>query len=65
MNTRLLFLLSIILLAGCVHETLDPCPTGDVKINIYVEKFQAVTHDYRTNGNNQTHPDREPYTRSK
>lgn len=48
MNTRLLFLLSIILFVGCVHETLDPCPSGDVKINIYVEKFQAVTHDYQT-----------------
>lgn len=48
MNTKLLLLLSIILFAGCIRETLDPCPTGDVKVNVYVEKFQAATHDYGT-----------------
>lgn len=48
MNTKFLLLLSIILFAGCIRETLDPCPTGDIKVNIYVEKFQAVTHDYGT-----------------
>ncbi len=46
MNTKLLFLLSVLLFSGCIHETLDPCPIGDVKVNIYVEKFQAVTHNY-------------------
>lgn len=47
MNTKVLLFLSILMFAGCISETLDPCPTGDVKINIYVEKFQAVTHDFR------------------
>lgn len=48
MNAKLLLFLSVLLFAGCIHETLDPCPVGDVKINVYVEKFQAVTHDYAT-----------------
>lgn len=48
MNAKLLLFLSVLLFAGCIHETLDPCPTGDVKVNIYVEKFQAVTHNYDT-----------------
>ena len=48
MNTKILLFLSVLLFAGCIRETLDPCPTGDVKINIYVEKFRAVTHNYRT-----------------
>lgn len=48
MNTKVLMFLSVLLFAGCISETLDPCPVGDVKINIYVEKFQAVTHDFRT-----------------
>lgn len=48
MNTKLILFLSILLFAGCIHETLDPCPAGDVKINIYVEKFQAITHNYQT-----------------
>lgn len=48
MNTKLLLFLSLLLFAGCIHETLEPCPMGDVKVNIYVEKFQAVTHNYDT-----------------
>lgn len=48
MNTKLLLFLSIFLFSGCIHETLDSCPTGDVKINVRVEKFQAVTHNYKT-----------------
>ena len=48
MNTKILLFLSVLLFAGCIRETLDPCPTGDVKVNIYVEKFQAVTHNYQT-----------------
>lgn len=48
MNAKLLLFLSILLFAGCIHESLDPCPVGDVKVNIYVEKFQAVTHNYDT-----------------
>lgn len=47
MNNKILSILSLFLLSGCIHETLDPCPAGDVKINIYVEKFQAVTHNYQ------------------
>lgn len=46
MNAKLLLFLSIILFAGCIHETLDTCPKGDVKINIYVEKYQALTHNF-------------------
>lgn len=48
MNAKLLLFLSVLLFAGCIHESLDPCPVGDVKVNIYVEKFQAVTHNYDT-----------------
>ncbi|MCD8182600.1 MAG: hypothetical protein LUE99_05330 [Bacteroides sp.] len=48
MNAKLLLFLSVILFAGCIHETLEPCPVGDVKINIYVEKYQAVTHNFST-----------------
>lgn len=48
MKSKLLLLLSILLFTGCIKETLAPCPTGDVKIDIYVEKFQVVTHDYQT-----------------
>lgn len=47
MKTNLLILFSLFLFTGCISETLDPCPVGDVKINIYVEKFQSVTHDYQ------------------
>lgn len=48
MNAKLLLFLSVLLFAGCIHESLDPCPVGDVKVNIYVEKFQTVTHNYDT-----------------
>ncbi len=47
MKTKLVLFLSILLFAGCIRETLDPCPMGDVKIKIYVEKFQSVTHNYQ------------------
>lgn len=48
MNIKILSLfLPVLLFTGCIHETLDPCPVGgDVKVNIYTEKFQAVTHDF-------------------
>lgn len=38
----LLFLSGFLLFASCINEDLDPCPPdkGDVKINLYVEKFQ-------------------------
>lgn len=48
MRTIILLCVSILLYTGCIHETLDECPVGDVKIKVYVEKFQAVTHNYRT-----------------
>ncbi len=37
-----LFFLS---LTGCIKETLDKCPEGNVYINIYAEKFQTNTSD--------------------
>lgn len=47
MNIKVLSLfLPVLLFAGCIHETLDPCPEGDVKVNIYAERFQAVTHNF-------------------
>lgn len=29
------------LLAGCIREDLEPCPESEVRIKLYVEKFQA------------------------
>lgn len=46
MKTISLFFITILLFTGCIHETLDECPVGDVKIHVYVEKFKAVTHNY-------------------
>lgn len=46
MRTISLFFITILLFTGCIHETLDECPVGDVKIHVYVEKFKAVTHNY-------------------
>lgn len=37
-----IFLLS---LAGCVKETLDKCPEGNVRVNVYAEKFQTNSSD--------------------
>ncbi len=48
MKTILLLFTPILLFSGCIRETLDQCPKGDIEINVYVEKFQAVTHNYRT-----------------
>lgn len=47
MNTKLILFLSVLLFSACIRESLDPCPVGDVKIKIYVEKFQSVTHNYQ------------------
>lgn len=47
MNAKLILFLSVLLFSACIRETLDPCPVGDVKIKIYVEKFQSVTHNYQ------------------
>lgn len=42
-------LLCLFSITGCVKETLDKCPEGNVRINIYAEKFQtnstAATQD--------------------
>lgn len=46
MNTKLRNIVWILLLlSGCVKETLDECPTGDVRVKAYVEKFQTNTAD--------------------
>lgn len=29
------------ILSGCIKEDLEPCPAGNVRIKLYVEKFQA------------------------
>lgn len=29
------------MLSGCIKEDLEPCPAGNVRIKLYVEKFQA------------------------
>lgn len=41
------FLLSILFLASCINEDLDPCPPeqGNIKINLYVEQFQNKSED--------------------
>lgn len=45
--TGILLLLSFF--SGCVKETLDTCPEGNVRVNVYAEKFQtgssAATQD--------------------
>lgn len=33
------------ILSGCIKEDLEPCPAGDVRIKLYVEKFQADPAD--------------------
>lgn len=44
MKTKSIYIIiALFLLTGCVRETLDPCPEGQVRIQIYVEKFQADT----------------------
>lgn len=30
------------ILAGCIREDLEPCPQSEVRIKLYVEKFQAA-----------------------
>jgi len=55
MKTILLLFTPILLFSGCIRETLDQCPKGDIEINVYVEKFQAVTHNYRTDMETSTH----------
>lgn len=41
--------ISIILISlvvtSCIKETLEECPSGDVRVNIYVEKFQVQPSD--------------------
>lgn len=41
------FLLSILFLASCINEDLDPCPPeqGNIKVNLYVEQFQNKSDD--------------------
>lgn len=42
MKTKLSGILLIFLsLTACVKETLDECPVGNVRINLYAEKFQT------------------------
>lgn len=48
MKTIALLFISLLLCTGCIRETLEECPVGGVKIQVYVEKFQTVTHNYRT-----------------
>lgn len=38
-------LLALFTLAGCIKEDLDPCPVGNVKINVYAEKFQNPSEE--------------------
>lgn len=50
-------LLIALLLTGCIREKLEPCPEGQVRIKIYVEKFQSGTdnllHDPEGSFNNR------------
>lgn len=42
MKTKLTGIALLILsLTGCIKETLDKCPEGNVRINVYAEKFQT------------------------
>lgn len=42
MKTRITGILMLFLsLTGCVRETLDSCPEGNVRIHLYAEKFQT------------------------
>ena len=42
MKTQLTgILLMLVALTSCVKETLQECPTGNVRIDLYVEKFQT------------------------
>lgn len=42
MKTRIAGILMLFLsLTACVKETLDKCPEGNVRINLYAEKFQT------------------------
>ena len=42
MKTQLTgILLMLVTLTSCVKETLKECPTGNVRIDLYVEKFQT------------------------
>lgn len=42
MKTRAIFFFALLIsLGGCIKETLDECPTGNVRVHVYVEKFQT------------------------
>lgn len=48
MNTKIIsLLLGIFFFTSCINEDLDPCPPteGNVRINLYVEKFQNKSQD--------------------
>lgn len=38
-------LLALFALAGCVKENLAPCPVGNVRVNVYAEKFRNVSEN--------------------
>lgn len=40
-----IILLISLFFTGCIKEDLEECPAGDVRVNIYVEKFQARPSD--------------------
>lgn len=42
-------LLALFTLVGCVKEDLDPCPVGNVKMNVYAEKFQNTSENAMDN----------------
>lgn len=42
-------LLALFILAGCVKENLDPCPVGNVRVNVYAEKFRNVSENAMDN----------------
>lgn len=46
MKTTILgIIVALFTLAGCIKEDLDPCPAGNVRMNIYAEKFQNISED--------------------
>lgn len=40
-----IILLISLFFTGCIKEDLEECPSGNVRVNIYVEKFQARPSD--------------------
>lgn len=47
MDTKLISFLFFLLLCSCINDDLDECPpeVGNIKINIYAEKFQNKSED--------------------